>query len=208
LLGVRQKRDDAIGADSTTNRAGRSSPYPRTTATEELMKDLERTPAREIMQSDVVLLEALAPLREALETLEEYSIHGAPVVNEAGELVGVFSDTDLVRRDATHEEGTPAPHTYFVEENLANDEDFYSRDDDSALLLDREIVADWMTPKVITMTPNESVGAACRVMSRERIHRVFVVENDRVVGVISALDIVDFLAGPAIAGSPGRARRS
>ena len=34
----------------------------------------------------------------------------------------------------------------------------------------------------------------CRVMSREQIHRVFVVDNRRLSGVISSLDIVRFLS--------------
>ena len=172
------------------------------------MFDLETVRARDAMSTDVVVLQALAPLREALETLEDYNIHGAPVVNEAGELVGSFSDTDVIRRDTTvarAESDTALPWRLppslaetgdngGLEVDNEDDENETISVEDESLLLDREIVADWMSHRVVSVAPDETVGEVCRLMAREHVHRVFVVEDERIIGVISAFDIVSLIA--------------
>ncbi len=50
-----------------------------------------------------------------------------------------------------------------------------------------------MTPKVIHVSSDASLSEVCQLMGTERIHRVFVVEDEKPVCVVSTLDIVTFL---------------
>ena len=57
-----------------------------------------------------------------------------------------------------------------------------------------ETVGDWMTPRVISVSPDEPIDGVCKLMADEGIHRVMVVHRSEIKGVISSLDIVRFLA--------------
>ena len=55
-------------------------------------------------------------------------------------------------------------------------------------------VKDWMNPNVIALPPTARITEVCEVMRQERIHRVFLVENKLLRGVVSSFDIVKFLS--------------
>jgi CBS domain-containing protein len=50
-----------------------------------------------------------------------------------------------------------------------------------------------MVEKVVTVTPDTSVRTVGSLMVERKIHRVMVVENDALVGLISTLDLVKAL---------------
>jgi CBS domain-containing protein len=54
-------------------------------------------------------------------------------------------------------------------------------------------VADVMTPMVFEVDASATVSAIAESMVRGRVHRVFVVEHGKVVGVVSALDLLQLL---------------
>lgn len=161
------------------------------------MVDETRVRAADIMQTDVVKLHCNAPIDDAVETFEEYSISGAPVVDDAENIVGVLSASDIVRTDHVHHEAIETG-SYYRADPLEEDDDSVSfgREDYDPEILDRKTVADWMTPKVISVPPDASLAEVCGAMAREGIHRVFVVDDGRLAGVISSLDVVKYLAGP------------
>jgi CBS-domain-containing membrane protein len=54
--------------------------------------------ASDVMIKDVVTVLESAPLKEVARILSDKNITGAPVVNSLGELVGVISETDIIRK--------------------------------------------------------------------------------------------------------------
>src|SRR5205085_4995172 len=57
---------------------------------------------RDVMTGDVVTLSPAMPVREIAALLQEKRVTGAPVVDEAGHVLGVVSELDLIgRRGAT-----------------------------------------------------------------------------------------------------------
>ena len=162
------------------------------------MFDPAKTKARDIMQRDVVQLHTDASIKSAIETFEEYSISGAPVVNEAGELVGVLSDSDIVKTEHLENEELKLKRTeyYFANPLEELDEPYFSTEEYSPEVLGEETVGEWMTPHVISVAPEASLSDVCTLMTQERIHRVFVVKEKKLLGVISTLDIVKCLATP------------
>ncbi len=171
--------------------------------------------ARDLMQTDLVTLHVATPIREAVESFEEYRISGAPVLNEAGELVGVLSASDIVRSE--HVEDAPnsdredassslkigrAPDEYYAVDPFWGDNTFgwdedsnpFGREDYNPETIGRETVGDWMTNRVICVSPDTALPEIAALIAKERIHRVFVVDDLQLQGVVSTLDIVSFLA--------------
>ena len=159
--------------------------------------------ARDLMKTKVISLVSTAPVREAIETFEEYHISGAPVTNEGGKLVGVLSAFDIAKSEHLREGrlATERGEYYFsnplgeeFEEPDWREVEFYGRDDYDDTMLGRETVGDWMTPNVISTDPDASMKDVCETMRTEGIHRLLVMEDERLVGIISTYDIVRYLA--------------
>ena len=167
------------------------------------MAALKNVKASDLMKREVLTLNSSAPIKEAIETFEEYRISGAPVVDDSGRLVGVLSAFDIARSD--HVEGDRLQverDEYYLSNPLGeereeapwDDEQFYGKEDYSSALLGRETVGDWMTPKLISVTPDASIRDVCDRMTTEGIHRLLVRDNENLVGIISTFDVVRFLA--------------
>jgi CBS domain-containing protein len=60
----------------------------------------------------------------------------------------------------------------------------------------RLLVADFMTPHVVTVDPRSSVHRAANLMRGQSIGCVIVVEEGRPVGIVTVADLLDQIAGP------------
>jgi CBS domain-containing protein len=144
--------------------------------------------ARDLMTGDLLRARLDWTLTELTAFLTKNSISGAPVVSDEGRLVGVVSLTDVARPAAnggsaktrTHDDYLDGPAYFFESRRTAPPR----RD---------KTVAEIMTPHVFDVPATASVPEIAEAMLRGRIHRVFVVEGDMVVGVISALDLLRVL---------------
>jgi len=152
--------------------------------------------AADLMQTEVVQLTSDALIEEAIRTFEEYNIRGAPVIDGAGRLIGVLSESDLTRSE--HVRGGRLS----VEDNeytLANPSDGTGEDDVDAQeyspeVAGRQTVGDWMQHGIISVRPDATLKQVCETMERESIHRVLVTEGGRLKGLISAFDVVKYMA--------------
>ncbi|HEX6867158.1 MAG TPA: CBS domain-containing protein, partial [Candidatus Limnocylindrales bacterium] len=63
--------------------------------------DAHHMTVADVMVLDLVVIRANAPLEQAAELMDRHHISGLPVVDAAGTLVGVVSQTDLVRARST-----------------------------------------------------------------------------------------------------------
>jgi CBS domain-containing protein len=162
--------------------------------------------ARDIMRPDVLVLRADDTIRSAAEQLEEILASGAPVVDAAGRLVGVLTQSDIARSEHVGDDGVQArparalaaePPAAAADEDVDEDEEVFPTDEYDDEVLGRLRVADWMSPGVIQVPPDLTVAAVCRRMLDEAIHRVFVVEQKTLLGVVSTEDVVRLLAEPS-----------
>lgn len=126
----------------------------------------------ELMTRDPVVVRADTSLKEAAGLLDQYRISGLPVVDAAGVLVGVLSQTDLVRARATEHLWTNWP-------GLA--------------------VRHLMTQPALTIAVSASLGEAARLMEERHVHRLVVVADDgrSPIGIVSTTDLVRVMAGAA-----------
>lgn len=168
------------------------------TKTTDLAIDPTQLPVRDVMHKDVLTLQVDATVEEAITLLDEYRVSGAPVLDDADHLVGVFSLRDVARRehlagDRLAVESRPGPGVLDDEGELV-DPDFFSREDYSPDVLGRVRVGEWMTGGVVTVAPDAPLSEVCRTLLSESIHRVFVVEDGALRGVFSSYDLVRLLA--------------
>jgi CBS domain-containing protein len=156
----------------------------------------EKIHVRDVMQPKVVKLEAGATLREAIGALREANLRGAPVVDAPGHVVGVVSLVDLIEALAAEGEDVRAERReYYLADPLEEDfdedaDDFATKEDYSPEALPGGTVADCMNPDVLSVTPQDDLRAACRLMIEHRVHRLIVLEHNRLVGILSTFDVV------------------
>jgi len=120
------------------------------------------------MSQPVHAVESSSPLADAYKKLRGHRISSLAVV-DSGKPVGVLSRTDLLRVGRLESGRSPK----------------------SALInLPDKRVRDAMTHAIRTVQPGDSINKAARVMVDNHLHRVFVVDKGRLVGVLSTKDVM------------------
>ena len=148
------------------------------------------TTVKDIMTSQVQTVRDAWTIKKLAEFFFENCVSGAPVLDEDGKLLGVVSVTDLVRFDSQHKDETePKSHdvyTHHLERQFAQEEIAAFQIEDATTTT----VHDIMTPMVFDVEESTTIQQAADIMVKGHIHRVFVTNNKKVVGVVSALDML------------------
>ena len=143
--------------------------------------------ASDIMSRDVFCVDKSADLRDLAKLFLAKKITGAPVIDGRGDLCGVISQTDLLFYQLSRDDELAVPSDFYSNtkvEGRSLTTGFQIEDVNTAT------VEEVMTPVVHSVTPQASVDAIARLMTRRHIHRVIVREGRKAVGIISALDIL------------------
>jgi CBS domain-containing protein len=124
----------------------------------------------EAMTRGLITVRASASLYEAAQLMDAHRVHGLPVMDADGAIVGVLSQTDLLRAK--------------VDEHLWED-------------LRGLAVQHVMTAPAVTISLNTRLEEAAELMEQNRVHRLVVVGPDGAtpVGVFSVMDLVHVIAG-------------
>ncbi|MCW3135512.1 MAG: CBS domain-containing protein [Canidatus Methanoxibalbensis ujae] len=115
---------------------------------------------RDVMTPEVVTEEEDTPVTKIAKDMEVYGI-GSVIITREGEPVGIVTDRDIALK-------------VIKEDRLV-----------------REVKAkDIMSSPLITIEADASIEKACEIMAKNRIRRLPVVEDDKLVGVISVRNIL------------------
>jgi CBS domain-containing protein len=174
----------------------------------------------EIMTRDVVTVSAELSLRDALSLFATRHITGAPVVSN-GNVIGVVSLTDLAELAAVSPgsptsrpetqaewgewdeggelpEGTEPPSAFFSDlwDDAGADVGDRMRVTEGPewSALDDMLVSEAMTRHVCALSPTTAVDYAAEYMRSAAIHRVLVMDGDKLVGLVSTSDIANAVA--------------
>jgi CBS domain-containing protein len=123
-------------------------------------------------------------------------ISGAPVLDRAGQVLGIVSRSDLDGALARERSKAAAVAGYYVDPEEAEAPPV----DPTGAALERLralTVQDIMTKEVISVPPGASIVHAAGLMRSRRIHRVLVLKDGALVGLLSSLDIVGAVAALA-----------
>lgn len=152
------------------------------------MKDIT---AKDIMNPNVISVPLEMTVRQLTNFFTEKMISGAPVTDEGGKLLGVVSLSDIVRNDERRSAivKDTEERSYY----LHGWEDDLDVDEVQELHLeigDDLTVKEIMTPLIFKVTETERISEMADIMISGRIHRLFVTRDDKVVGIITSLDML------------------
>lgn len=149
--------------------------------------------ALDIMTSSVVTASPEMTTQAAAKLLADKHISGAPVVDAAGHVVGIVSEGDLLRRA---EIGTGTARRSWWLELLAG-----TRELAAAYVKEHgHVVGDVMNDRVISIGPDMPLKEIADILERNRIKRVPVLDDGKLVGIVSRANLIRALACVAPAG--------
>jgi CBS domain-containing protein len=133
---------------------------------------------QDLMTREVTTVTPTTSLRDAAALLAETGVSGMPVVNAAGDIVGVLSEADIVVK-AGGEVARNRLLGWLLESDLGLEEKIRA-----------ETVGEAMTAPVVTISSTRPVHEAARLMVSENVNRLPVVEKGQLVGILTRADIV------------------
>jgi CBS-domain-containing membrane protein len=162
--------------------------HPRFLVPQEIMAKMDdRTRTmrvKDLVVRDVITVQPDDSLSLAVSLLAENRISAMPVVDGRDRCKGIISTTDLVRE-------LNAIVTGLRDSGDAGDEGSGR----TRAELERRTVGEVMTPDVMTVDLENLAIEAAREMVRSRVHRLAVVDsNNRVMGIVSTLDMLEALS--------------
>ena len=150
--------------------------------------------AKDIMTANVISAHVDMTVDELTELLHKHSISGAPVIDALGRLVGVVSATDIILQ---HEilGGRPAMDSDYHRQIESRDDPllaelFADEFRDHEDQFSNHKVRDIMSADVISAQQDTPISELAGIMYNARIHRVIVLDGDRLAGIASTMDIL------------------
>lgn len=149
---------------------------------------------KDVMTRNVIFFSPEDSIYDIAKKLRENKISGAPVL-EQDKIVGIISEADIMRFLESEEVKLntflPSPFDVFelpirMKLNL-----------DKMMKRIKKVgeakVKNAMTKKVITISPEEDVSKAAKLMREKRINRLPVVDNEKLVGIVTRGDLLKAL---------------
>lgn len=144
--------------------------------------------AQDIMTTAVITIGPEADITEAVKLLLEKGVNGLPVIDEAGLLVGILCQSDLVRM----QKSLPIPSLFTLLDGFVPLS--------SSALLEAEVkriaaskVADAMSTKVVTIAPDMTIDEIAGLMVDRKFHTLPVTDKGLLVGVVGMKDVIQTL---------------
>ena len=142
--------------------------------------------AADVMVTNVITVGPDASVQEVAQILLSARISGVPVVGAGGELLGIVSEGDLMHRA---EAGTGRQRPWWLAAFLGKE----------ALAAEfvkehSRQVTDVMTREVVTATPEASLSDIANLLEKNAIKRVPIVQDGKVVGIVSRANLLQALA--------------
>lgn len=135
---------------------------------------------RDVMKTDVVTIPKGTTWRMVAETLLGNVISGAPVVETDGRVIGVVSEKDVFRAIyPSYEEWYEGPQAYT---------DFLALEEEARRAQEKR-VEEFMTKRLVSVPSNTPILKVGALMVATGIHRVPVVDEGKLVGMVSRRDI-------------------
>jgi CBS domain-containing protein len=133
----------------------------------------------DVMTKEVVTVPVTASLKDVAALLVEHGISGLPVVDESRCVLGVVSEADILMK-----ERTPPVHS-LVFATLHPSEVL-----EEELRGDARSAGEAMTTPPIVIDPNRPLAEAATLMLEFKVNRLPVVEDERLVGIVTRADLV------------------
>ncbi len=150
---------------------------------------------RDVMRTEVRTVDPDVTLPDLERRFVAHRVSGFPVVRD-GRLVGIVSRSDVVRQLSVEQTRAESISDYYREATG----DYHPELDleEIAERIGRRLetlrVEELMIPELITVRPDASLQEVARLLLEHRIHRAPVTEGERLVGIVSSMDLVRLFA--------------
>ena len=145
----------------------------------------------EVMTKNPFVLRPDDTLREAAVRLADSCVSGAPVVDDNGLIVGVLSEVDILEALKTHYKRLRMLMPPEITFGISFVEVVKERDALKAFQELKDVtVKDAMNKPPIIVSPEEKVETAIKLMVEHKISRVPVVNDMKVVGIVTRGDVL------------------
>ena len=145
--------------------------------------------ARDIMTTEVITVSPETLVSDLAKTLAGKNIGGVPVVDADGRLLGIVTQSDLVER-ARDLEMPPAINILDFHVYLQIPSHLFRKVEKML----GATVADVMSPKPVTVSPETPVPQIAALMAKQKVHTLPVLERGKIVGIIGKMDLVRAVA--------------
>ena len=142
--------------------------------------------AKNIMNTTVFTVTPETSVTDIAKVMLERHISGVPVVDEHNRLLGIVSQGDLMRRSDTETDWRPSWWLSLFRSTESAAQTFIKTHGTHA--------AEVMTRSVVTVTSETPVSEIARLLEKNRIKRVPVVDDGKLVGIVSRGDLLRGLA--------------
>ncbi|MBU1043472.1 MAG: CBS domain-containing protein [Candidatus Omnitrophica bacterium] len=144
--------------------------------------------AKEIMTKDVQSVDPLMQIREFATFLIKKNVSGAPVVDSNGDFLGIVTEEDLIFQDK--------------KVNLPTFLNLFSniiplgiaRTEEELRKITGTDLKDVMQENPPTISPEMSIEEIATIMSENKTYYLTVIENNKVVGVVTKRDLIKAVA--------------
>ena len=130
----------------------------------EVNEQAEKTTVRDCMSKNMVLFNKDQSVIEVVEKLIKYRISGGPVINEKDEVIGIISEGDCIKQ--------------------ISESRYYN------MPMEATSIEKYMSTQLETISPDENLFDVAELFIRSKKRRFPVVENKKIVGVVSQKDIL------------------
>jgi len=142
--------------------------------------------AGDVMTRRIIAIHDDAAVDEAARLMLQDDISALPVVDQAGKVLGVVSEGDLLRRVET---GTEIRRPRWLELLVGP-----GRLAEEYVRTHARCVSEIMTRDLVSVTEDTDLSEVVRLMERRRVKRVLVMQGERLVGLISRSNLLHALA--------------
>lgn len=148
--------------------------------------------AKDIMTPNVITVKKTDSVEHAIKLLLENNVTGLPVVDENNHVLGIITEGDVIYRGG---EITPPRYLAIFDSYIFLDSP--NKFEKQLKKMTGMFVEDVMTSPVIVIESNKVVDDAAKLMTKHKVNRLPVVENEILVGIISRRDIIKSYASKA-----------
>lgn len=139
----------------------------------------------DIMTKNVVSIKGTTTVREMATIFDKMRIGTLPIVDDAGNLTGIVTASDLVEQDRPLH--IPTVISLFDWVIPLEGESSLQRELDK---ITAQTASELASTDVTTVAPSDDVSSAAEIMSSKKLHVLPVVEGKKLVGVLSRIDII------------------
>ncbi|MBV9532009.1 MAG: CBS domain-containing protein [Bradyrhizobium sp.] len=145
--------------------------------------------AHQIMTKPVITVTPETTIVEAANIMLQKHISGLPVVDDGGELVGIVSEGDFIRRSEIGTQRRRARWLSFILGPGRSASDFVQEHG--------RRVSEVMTKKPLTIAEDTALSEIVDLMERKNVKRLPVVRDGKLVGIVSRANLLQAVASLA-----------